>query len=156
MKYPQTAGTVLCAFLLNACAISGDLYPVEGPLSKSQPLPVIPIKIDGVTGNSGPTSLTLPSGEKCHGRWSVVAPRMAGIVRHSSAGTVSSGLDTAFIQIHGTSFVNMSAPGINRGQAMLTGDQGTVIEAAFLVGSGTASGYGAAKDNRGNVFKLLF
>ncbi len=142
--------------ILGSCSITGNLYPVEGPLARAQPLPVVEIKIDGVQGNSGAASLVLPSGEKCSGRWSVVAPRMAGIVNHSASGSVSSGLDTAFVRVHGTSFVNLAAPGVNRGQAMLAGEQGTVIEAAFLVGSGTASGYGAATDNRGNTFKLLF
>jgi hypothetical protein len=146
----------VAACLVSACSVTGNLFPVQGPLTKAQPLPVIPIKIDGVTGNSGPASLTLPDGEKCVGRWSVVAPRMVGSMGHSGSGTISSGLDTAFVQVHGRSFVNVGAPGVNQGQAMLIGASGTVIEAAFLVGSGTASGYGVAKDNRGNVFKVLF
>lgn len=58
--------------------------------------------------------------------------------------------------LHGTSFQNVAQPGVNKGQAMLVGTGGTVMECAFVVGSGTASGYGAAKDNRGKVFKVIF
>ena len=143
-------------FCLPGCSVTGRLYPVAGTYSKQIPLPVVSMKVAGVTGNSGPVSLTLPSGEKCAGTWSVVAPRVAGVVQSSGSGSVSSGLNSAFFQMNGTSFVNVGAPGTNKGQAMLTGDRGTVIECAFVVGSGTASGYGTATDNRGNVFKVIF
>lgn len=146
----------LVPLLLGSCSVTGHLYPVEGELSKTRPLPEIPIKIEGVLGNSGKASLTLPSEEKCVGRWSVVAPRIAGHATYHGTGTVSSGLDSAFVNVHGQSFVNMGAPGINKGQAMLVGSSGTTIEAALLVGSGTASGYGVATDNRGNIYKVIF
>lgn len=144
------------AVALSSCSVTGNLYPVEGPLSEIRPLPVIPIEIQDVQRNSGRARLVLPSGEVCSGQWSVVAPRMAGTVTTTGSGTVSSGLDSTFVEIHGQSFVNVAAPGVNKGQAILTGDRGTVIEAAFLVGSGTASGHGVARDDRGNVFKVLF
>lgn len=155
-KKALLASFPVATFLCASCSITGNLYPVSGPLAKYVPLPEIAMKVDGVTGNSGDVSLILPSGERCTGRWSVVAPRMVGVVTQSGSGTISSGLDTVFLQIHGQSFVNMAQPGINRGQAMLTGERGTVIESAFLVGSGTASGHGVAKDNHGNTFKLIF
>lgn len=136
--------------------MAGDLYPVSGPLSKVSPLPVVKMKIEGVTGNSGPVSLTLPSGEFCKGRWSVTAPRMGGVVSTSASARVSSGLETAFVEMNGTSYVSVAKPGVNKGQAVLVGEKGAIIECAFLVGSGTASGYGTAVDNRGNVYKVLF
>jgi len=39
---------------------------------------------------------------------------------------------------------------------MLVGNRGTVIQVEFYTGSGTANGTGVAKDNKGNVFKVLF
>ena len=144
------------AILTTSCSITASLYPVEGPLAKISPLPVIPVKVSNVTSDSGPITLTMPNGEVCTGRWSVVAPKYTAISNSSSSGTISSGLDQAFVHIHGSSVTSGALPGINRGQAMVTGTQGTIMEVVFLVGSGTASGYGAAKDNRGNIYKLLF
>jgi hypothetical protein len=148
--------TVSISAVLAACSVSGQLYPVAGPMAKVKPLPVLTVKIDGVTGNSGPAEIALPGGEICRGKWSVVAPRMVGGSTYSGTGQISSGLDSAFISTQGHSFVNVGAPGTNKGQAMLVGDRGTVIECAFVVGSGTASGYGAAKDSHGNTYKLIF
>ncbi len=39
---------------------------------------------------------------------------------------------------------------------MLLGDQGTIIQVEFYTGSGSANGSGVAKDNNGNIFKVLF
>ena len=39
---------------------------------------------------------------------------------------------------------------------MLVGDRGTVIHVEFYTGSGTANGLGVARDNKGNIFKVLF
>lgn len=138
-----------------ACSITANVYPVEGPISETSPLPVIHARVAGVLSNSGSIKLTMPDGEKCTGRWSVVAPTGRAVVNNSSSGTVSSGLDTAFVRVHGTSVVNMIKPGVNKGEAMLTGERGRVMEVVFLVGSGTASGYGAARDNRGNIYKVI-
>ena len=44
----------------------------------------------------------------------------------------------------------------NSGFAMLLGTKGTSIEIEFLTGAGTANGFGKAKDNNGNIFKVLF
>jgi hypothetical protein len=125
-------------------------------MAKLSPLPVIDAKIHGVLGDSGDIDLTMPDGEVCKGHWSVTAPKMAGRIQSSETGTVRSGLETAFIQVHGSSFYHGIVPGVNNGQAMVTGPRGTVVEVAFKVGSGTASGFGVAIDNRGNTYKVLF
>ncbi len=39
---------------------------------------------------------------------------------------------------------------------MLVGNKGTVIHVEFYTGSGTANGSGVAKDNKGNIFKVIF
>lgn len=149
---------LLAALGLASCniTITGHLYPVEGRLSKQVPVPVVSMKVHNVERNSGKVELTLPSGEFCTGNWSVTAPRMVGTATSFGSGSISSGLDSSFISMHGTSYINAAAPGVNKGQAMLVGSGGTVIECAFFVGSGTASGYGTAKDNRGNIFKVIF
>jgi hypothetical protein len=61
---------LLFAAILAGCSTTAHLYPVEGPLSKETPLPVLSAKIDGVSGYSGNITLTMPDGEKLTGRWS--------------------------------------------------------------------------------------
>lgn len=55
-----------------------------------------------------------------------------------------------------TSATSGNLPGVNRGQAFATCSRGTTVEAEFLTGSGTANGYGIAKDSGGNVYRMLF
>lgn len=45
---------------------------------------------------------------------------------------------------------------MNRGEAIIVGNKGTIIEVEFYTGSGTANGFGLAKDNHGNIYKVLF
>ncbi|MDH3472780.1 MAG: hypothetical protein OEM59_03725 [Rhodospirillales bacterium] len=49
-----------------------------------------------------------------------------------------------------------NVPGVNRGQAMSFCASGRTLEAELVTGSGTANGYGVAKDSDGNVYKMLF
>jgi hypothetical protein len=125
-------------------------------MARLTPLPVIDARIHGVLGDSGNIDLKMPDGEICKGHWSVTAPKMAGRIHSSGTGTARSGLETAFLQVHGSSFYHGIVPGVNNGQAMVTGPRGTVLEVAFKVGSGTASGFGVAIDNHGNTYKVLF
>ena len=141
---------------LSACSITAHLYPTKGPLSSIAPLPVIDAQIHGVLGGSGNIELTMPDGEACKGHWSVTAPQMAGSISTFGTGAFTSGIEQAFVSIHGSSFYSGSLPGVNNGQAMVTGPKGTVIDVAFKVGSGTASGFGVAIDNHGNTYKVLF
>lgn len=137
------------AIAVGACSAQIEMYPVEGPLSKEVPLPVVHATADGVTGGSGSLSLTMPDGEACKGKWSSVAPQYASFGAGSLIGTYGQriGLEGASVGI---------VPGINKGHAFVTCDRGTTVEAEFLTGSGTANGYGVAKDSNGNIFKMLF
>jgi len=58
--------------------------------------------------------------------------------------------------VYGAGFSMANVPGVNRGEAVLSGDRGTLIQVEFYTGSGTANGTGVAKDNNGNVYKVLF
>lgn len=58
--------------------------------------------------------------------------------------------------VYGSSYSIENVPGVNKGEAMLVCDKGTLMQVEFLTGSGTANGTGIAKDNRGNIFKVLF
>jgi hypothetical protein len=142
--------------VLAACTTTATLYPVDGPLSKQQPLPVLTVTVDGIMGNTGDISLSLPDGEKCTGKWSSIAPMSVGFSTATASGSATTGMASAWATVYGSGFSVRNVPGVNKGEAMLVGDRGTVIQVEFYTGSGTASGSGVAKDNKGNVFKVLF
>jgi hypothetical protein len=143
-------GVVIIGALLTGCSASQTVtfYPVSGPLSKQVPLPVIKAKADGITGNTGPLTLTLPNGEACKGQWSSAAPQQVAV----SSGS----LFTMYGPAAGYSVTAGNVPGVNRGEAFMACDQGTTVQAEFFTGSGTANGYGVAKDSSSNIYKMIF
>lgn len=140
----------LCA-ALGGCSSSQvvTFYPVKGPLSAQTPLPVAKATADGITGNTGPLTMVLATGEACAGQWSSAAPQQMQV----SAG---GGLLSTYGALAGYSVTTGNVPGVNLGEAFMSCDRGTKIEAEFFTGSGTANGYGVAKDSAGNVYKMLF
>lgn len=148
MPVKQVLG-IAASLMVAGCSVGIDMYPVEGPLSQIRPLPIAKAVAEGITGNSGKLSVTMTGGEKCQGRWSSVAPRYAG--------TSSGSLLTTYGAAAGfTATQTGIVPGVNRGEAMAVCGGGRTIEVEFYTGSGTASGYGVARDSDGNVYKLLF
>ncbi len=147
---------LLCVGLLAGCSTTAHLYPIEGPLSKLVPLPVLKARADGITGNTGSITLTMPDGEELRGRWSSIAPQQVTFSSASGSASVQGGMARAWAQVYGAEFSVSNLPGVNRGEAMLTGPKGTVLQVEFFTGSGTANGNGVAKDNHGNVFKVIF
>jgi len=141
--------TALCTILLFiSCTTTATFYPIQGPLSEQKPIPVLVANVDGIMGNTGNINLTMPDGEICKGKWSSAAGMQV------SVGTVN--LFSQYGSALGTGYSVTNAAGVNRGEAILIGERGTQIEVEFYTGSGTASGYGLAKDNHGNIYKLLF
>lgn len=143
----QTAGLLIASMLIG-CTTTANLYPVKGPLSAQNPIPVLIAHVDGIMGNTGNIKLTMPDGEKCTGKWSVTAGMSA------SVGTVN--LFSQYGNVFGTGYSVANKAEVNRGEAILIGENGTRIEVEFYTGSGTANGYGLAKDNHGNIYKVLF
>jgi hypothetical protein len=143
-------------FLLGCASTTATLYPVEGPLSESSPLPILTGKVEGITGNSGNLTLIAQDGEEFSGRWSVIAPTSTKVSSMSASAVATSGLGSAWASVYGTGVSVERGARINSGQAMLIGNMGTVIDIEFKVGGGTASGYGVGKDNKGNIFKVIF
>lgn len=123
------------------------MYPVEGPKTKAMPLPVIRATASGIEGNTGNLTFADTDGGACAGTWSSGAPS-----------TLISG--TSLVAIYGgATGVDVSIPAIsamNRGQAFIACDTGTTFQAEFYTGNGTANGFGIAKDNKGNVYRILF
>ncbi len=145
----------ILAALSTACT-TATLYPVEGPLSKLQPLPILKASVDGILGNTGEITMTLPDGEQCTGKWSSIAPMSFGFSSATASGRATNGMSTIWSTVYGSGFSMGNLPGVNKGEAMLVGNKGTVIQVEFYTGSGTANGAGVAKDNKGNIYKVLF
>jgi hypothetical protein len=156
MKLYKALAVSITATLLIACSTTATLYPVDGPLSKNQPLPVLTASVDGIIGNTGGIFLTLPDGEQCNGKWSSLAPMSVGFSTASASGATTNGMASAWATVYGSGFSVGNLTGINKGEAMLVGNRGTVIQVEFYTGSGTANGSGVDKDNKGNIFKVLF
>ena len=131
-------------FFLTSCSITLNLFPTKGPLSENLPVKVIKAKATNVTSNSGKCFLTMPDGEYCTGRWS------------STAGVIASKNNFGLMLSYGQELGLNPRGNENRGYAMLLGNRGTSIEIEFLTGAGTAHGFGIAKDNKGNIYKVLF
>lgn len=139
---------VLPVFVIG-CSADVALYPIEGPLAQRTPLPVVHATAAGITGNSGEISLVTPDGETCNGRWSSAAPQFAAVTSGYLVGTYGGRAGFSATTIG-------NVPGVNRGEAFIACSGGTTMQAEFFTGSGTANGYGIAKDSRGNVYKMLF
>ncbi|MCD9146230.1 hypothetical protein [Pseudophaeobacter flagellatus] len=133
---------------LAACSTTANLYPISGPLTEENPIPTLIATVDGITGNTGNFNFTMPNGSACSGKWSSVAPQFASV----TTGT----LFAEYGSVAGYSTTVGNLPGVNRGQAFSTCSDNTRFDIEFFTGSGTANGYGIAKDTRGNVYKMLF
>lgn len=128
------AVSALAAMLMLAlvgCSTTVNMYPVKGPLSEQKPLRVLVATADGIMGNTGAFNVTLPSGTPCTGRWSSIAPMSAG---YYSVGTLAG----AWGVVYGSGYSVRNVPGVNRGEAMATCTDGTVLQVEFFTGSGTA------------------
>jgi hypothetical protein len=138
------------ALWLAGCSSSQivTFYPIKGPLAAQVPLPIAKATAEGITGNTGPLTMTLTTGETCAGQWSSAAPQQVAVT--------SASLFTMYGAAAGYSVTAGNVPGVNRGEAFMTCDRGTTIQAEFYTGSGTANGYGVAKDSADNVYKMLF
>jgi hypothetical protein len=134
--------------ILGGCSTTVSLFPVDGPLSQKNPVPTIEAKADGIMGNTGKIALTMPDGELCLGKWSSAAGAGVSVGTGSLIGTYGSTYGVVTSVNTGT--------GQNPGQAFLTCNQGRTIQVEFITGAGTANGFGIAKDNQGNVYKVLF
>src|SRR4051812_30653257 len=97
------------AIALASCSTTAALYPISGPLSKQSPPPVLRAKVNGITGNTGSLTLTLPDGEQCEGTWSSIAPRSVTELNGSLFNQYGSSLGFS-------ARASGNLPGVNRGE----------------------------------------
>jgi hypothetical protein len=114
--------------LVMGCSVTATMMPVEGPLSRAKPVPLIRAKVKGVLGNSGGLSFTMPNGEKCDGRWASAA----GEQLTYASGSLLSQYGTTYLSGYSVS----AGGGQNPGQALATCSEGRSFQIEFVTGGG--------------------
>ena len=143
------AAVVIAApLVLIGCSLTATMVPVEGPLSQLRPVPVFNVRVDGIMGNTGKISFAMQDGETCKGRWSSAAGAGVSV----AAGSLVSQYGSAYL----TGYSVSTGSGRNPGQALIVCTKGRTIQVDFVTGAGTAHGFGIAKDNESNVYRLVF
>lgn len=139
---------LLAAVATSGCSLTATMIPVEGPMSQQRPVPVIQAKADGIMGNSGNLTFTMPDGGTCKGRWSSAAG--AGVTIGSA------GLMSQYGSVYLTGYSVATGTGQNPGYALAVCSTGRSLQLEFVTGAGTAHGFGIAKDNENNVYRFVF
>jgi hypothetical protein len=149
----------ICA--LSGCSATARLYPVKGPLSTQSPSPVYVAKMTGLL-NSGSFSVVLRDGEIGKGRWEEVPrPKISNhpiTSINSSAPNLSAEWDT----VYGTGFYVAHVLGAKLyGRATVTGSRGTILNVEIYrpldqAENKAGTPKGVAKDNKDNIYKLVF
>lgn len=118
-----------------------EMYPVSGPAAQLTPLQIIRAKAVG-GGSGGSLTAVLPNGSTCTGRW---------------ASTVSTRNNGTFLFTNDRSFGLKPSgviPGRNPGEAFLSCTDNTVLTIQFMTGS-AGNGFGEARDNKGNIYRVV-
>lgn len=139
---------VLFAAVGSACSLHATMVPVDGPMSEQRPVPVLDVEVNGIMGNSGDLSFTIPGGEFCEGRWS------------SAAGTSVTVASSTLLTEYGPAYISgyslSTDGGQNPGAALAVCDSGRSLQLDFVTGAGTAHGFGIGEDNEGNIYRFVF
>ena len=130
------------------------LVPFEGPLFDKHG-PEIHVVFSSATTGRGTLSFTMPDKEKVSGQYSTLSE----FSTDAALGTGASGRSRVAVTpedwktLYGKS--DMISGQIN-GQALCHGDRGTVIQVQYVVDPFDNKGFGVAKDNWGNLYRLRF
>ena len=152
--------SLVCSLMLGCSVHKAQFYPVQGPLSAQTPLPVLVAKVSGVFTPAN-ISLVLGDGEVCKGRWAQV-PAIQSAKGAAAANPATSEISGAWDAVYGPGFYVSHILGARLHlQALVSGNRGTVLSAEmYRSGEGPGSELGpikgVAKDNRGNIYKLVF
>jgi hypothetical protein len=148
----------LVLFLLSICIISAcvsgfgqKLYPVQGPAAEQTPPPAFAARLTGT--NSGNITLVQSNGETFIGRWAIVRP---SFVDPDQPGTPAGdppqpNLAAAWDVVYGQGYFLANVLGEPIGQAIVTGNQGTVLQLEFF-----NQHKGVAMDNKSNIYKIVW
>jgi len=148
------------------CA-AARLYPVKGPLSTQAPPPVYSVKVSGAFF-SGNFSAKLTDGEVCKGHWTTVSRGIAPNSPNATNPKPAEPLKAEWDTVYGSGFFVANVLGSRLyGRGVAKGAKGTVLTMEMfkdesrpdLVAPGdvnTRAIKGVAKDDKGNIYKLVF
>jgi len=136
--------------MISGCYVGGRLYPVQGPLTSQTPPPVYVAKLTAPPGLN--FSVVLANGETFTGKMKSIAgpPVNPAALKTATAIPPQPSLAFAWDTIYGHGYYLAHVLGIQLGQAVLTGNQGTVIQVEV------ANARGVAVDDKGNVYKIVW
>ena len=135
------------------------LFPIQGPTSTQQPIPVIPVSVTSDSANAvglrmgGNIVFSLPDGEIFKGRWS----REAYI--NSDPATLAqqraTDIQAAWDVVYGDGYYVANVLGsLIHARAKLKGSNGTGLQIEFNSAQPWPT-RGVARDDQGNVYKLV-
>lgn len=154
-------GLLTSCFLVSHPLRAQRLYPVLGPATAQTPPQAFTAKLNNYVRNSGKITLTQAGGETFQGTWTAVT---IAYVNPKTPGTPASyppqpNLGFAWDLVYGQGYFLAHILGSQTiGQAVATGDHGTVIQLEFQtekLGAPSDNIFGVAVDNKGNVYKVV-
>ena len=129
---------------------SGSLVPALGPLAQSgaQPLRII---FNGAASGSGSFQVTLTGGEVIQGNYATMSSFSTDAAggEQSPGQTVITGDDWQHLYGNPDAMLGQIS-----GQGAGSGDKGTLLKMQYVVDAMDNRGFGVAKDNRGNLYRL--
>ena len=138
-----------------AAAFGQRLFPVQGPAAAQTPPPAFTAKLTNIYRQSGKITLVQANGESFQGTWTIVT---ASFVNAKTPGTPASyppqpNLAFAWDAVYGHGYFLAKVLGKQLKQAVVTGDQGTVLQLEYV--SAEIFLDGVAVDNKGNIYKVV-
>jgi hypothetical protein len=152
----ESCWVVLGLSLLVGCSATARLYPVQGPLMAQSPVPVFSGKLTGLV-NEGGISFVMANGEVCKGQWTRVVPVKGTQAAQSAPAPALTDMPAIWDQIYGPGYYTAHVLGTTlHGQAVITGNRGTVLTVEFHRPDAIPQIQGVAKDSQGNIYKMTF
>jgi hypothetical protein len=161
MKGRLPLGLLLLGMCLTVGCAEGRLYPVQGPFSSQSPSPAFTAKMSGGF-RSGRVSVVLASGEKAAGRWEWTQTESPSAENSRAKGAEVESLASVWDAVYGPGFYVSHVLGTKPfARAVVTGDHGTVLHMEMYrpVGEGGETPVnfrGVARDNKNNIYKVVF
>jgi hypothetical protein len=135
----------------SAHAYAQRLYPAQGPLATVPSPQVFTARMHGST--TGQITVTLANGEVFNGQWSTLVAFSTNTnpKKTTTGSPLQPNLASAWDAVYGQGFYLAKVLGESIGQALLTGNQGTVIQMEYFNNK-----EGAALDSKGNIYKMVW
>lgn len=138
----------------------GRLYPVRGPYSTQSAPPVFSAKMSGGV-RSGTMSVTMPGGEKGAGHWVWARAERPPAQKSDAAASAPESVASVWDAVYGQKFYVSHVLGNRVARADITGDRGTRLQMEMYRPVGESGDVpvnfrGVARDNKGNIYKVVF